>query len=92
MFTLRDYSLLVHTISHSVCACTKTILDRVLFTHNNGDFGAISVTERTGAPNVSFSGNICSEDDMRSRIFGTFFLKFLACLTLLGFSNIQKMV
>ena len=35
-----------------------------------------------------FSGNICSEDDLRSRIFGTFFPKFLACLPLLGFSNI----
>ena len=35
-----------------------------------------------------FSENICSEDDLRSRIFGTFFVKFLACLPLLGFSNI----
>ena len=34
-----------------------------------------------------FSENICSEDDLRSRIFGTFFVKFLACLPLLGFSN-----
>ena len=34
-----------------------------------------------------FSGNICSEDDLRSRIFGTFVVKFLACLPLLGFSN-----
>ena len=34
-----------------------------------------------------FSENICSEDDLRSRIFGTF-LAFLACLPLLGFSNI----
>ena len=35
-----------------------------------------------------FSENICSEDDLRSRIFRTFFVKFLACLPLLGFSNI----
>ena len=35
-----------------------------------------------------FSENICSEDDWRSRIFGTFVVKFLACLPLLGFSNI----
>ena len=34
------------------------------------------------------SENICSEDDLRSRIFGTFVVKFLACLPLLGFSNI----
>ena len=39
-----------------------------------------------------FLENICSEDDLRSRIFGTFVVKFLACLPLLGFSNISKMV
>ena len=39
-----------------------------------------------------FSENICSEDDLRPRIFGTFVVKFLACLPLLGFSNTQKMV
>ena len=31
-----------------------------------------------------FSENICSEDDLRSRIFA---VKFLVCLPLLGFSN-----
>ena len=35
-----------------------------------------------------FSENICSEDDWRSTIFGTFVVKILACLPLLGFSNI----
>ena len=35
-----------------------------------------------------FSENICSEDDLRSRIFGTFFVKFLASLPLLGFSYV----
>ena len=35
-----------------------------------------------------FSENICSEDDLRSRSFGTFVVKFLAYLPLLGFSNI----
>ena len=39
-----------------------------------------------------FKENICSEDDLRSRVFGTFVVKFLACLPLVGFSNIQKMV
>ena len=39
-------------------------------------------------PQLQFSANICSEDDLRSRIFGTFVVKFLACLSLLGFSNI----
>ena len=35
-----------------------------------------------------FSENICSEDDLRFRIFGTLLVKFLACLPLLGFLNI----
>ena len=35
-----------------------------------------------------FSENICSVDDLRSRISGTFVIKFLACLPLLGSSNI----
>ena len=39
-----------------------------------------------------FSENICSEDDLRSRIFGTFVVKFLAYEPVLGFSNILKMV
>ena len=37
----------------------------------------------TGAPNDNFRKNICSEDDFRSRIFGTFVVKILACLPLL---------
>ena len=46
----------------------------------------------SGAPNCNFRENICSEDDLRSRIVETFVVKFLACLPLLGFSNIYKMV
>ena len=46
----------------------------------------------SGAPNGNFRENICSEDDLRPRIFGAFIVKFLACLPLLGFSNIYKMV
>ena len=34
-----------------------------------------------------FLENICWEDDLRSRIFGTFIVKFLACLPVLAFSN-----
>ena len=37
-----------------------------------------------------FSENICSEDDLRSRIYGAFVVKSFACLPLLGFSNILK--
>ena len=47
------------------------------------EFNSIS-----GAPNGNFREDICSEDDLRTRIFGTFVVKFLACLPLLGFSNI----
>ena len=35
-----------------------------------------------------FLENICLEDNLRSRIFGTFVVKCLACLPLLGFWNI----
>ena len=41
---------------------------------------------------ASGAQNICSEDDLRSRIFGTLVVQFLACMPLLGFSNSQKMV
>ena len=41
-----------------------------------------------GSGSFEFSG----ADDLRSRIFGSFSVKFLACLLLLGFSNIKKMV
>ena len=41
------------------------------------------VLQNSGAPNDNFRKNICSEDDFRSRIFGTFVVKFLACLPLL---------
>ena len=40
---------------------------------------------KTGAPNVNFRKISVR---LRSRIFGTFVVKFLACLPLLGFSNI----
>ena len=40
-------------------------------------FGKILIYQR------QFLENICSEDDLRSRIFRTFFVKFLACLPLL---------
>ena len=46
----------------------------------------------SGAPNNNFRKIICSEDDLRSRIFGSFSDKFLACLPLLGFSNFIKIV
>ena len=68
----------------------RTALRRAnLDTKDSVDVVAVHLT---GAPNGNFRENICSEDDLRSRIFGTVVVKFLACLLLLGFSNIYKMV
>ena len=50
------------------------------------------IKTKSGAPNGNFRENICSEDDLRTRIFETFVVKFLASLPLLGFSNTYKMV
>ena len=47
----------------------------------DGPFSSDRDTQR------QFSENISSEDDLRSRIFGTFAVKFPACLPLLGISN-----
>ena len=57
-----------------------------------GSPAGANIASHSGAPNGNFRENICSEDDLRSRIFGTFAVKFLACLPLLGFSNVYKMV
>ena len=43
-----------------------------------------------GGIQPQFLENICSKDDLRFRIFGTLAVKFLACLPLLGFSNIEN--
>ena len=48
--------------------------------------------QRSGAPKDNFRKIIYSEDDLRSRIFGSFSDKFLACLPLLGFSNFKTIV
>ena len=53
---------------------------------------AVNVRHMSGAPNDNFRKIICSEDDLRSRIFGSFSDKFVACLPLLGFSNFKKIV
>ena len=50
------------------------------------------VKQTAGAPNDNFRKIICSEDDLRSTIFGSFSDKFLACLPLLGFLNFKKIV
>ena len=42
-----------------------------------------------GHPTSIFRKSVYSEDDLRSRIFGTFVVKSLTYLPLLGFSNIK---
>ena len=47
------------------------------------------VVKRSGAPNVNFRKISVRKTLLRSRtVFGTFVVRFLACLPLLGFSNI----
>ena len=64
----------------SFVRCSETLLKIINRYHRVGT--------SQGHPNVNFRENICSEDDLRSRIFGAFVVKFLACLPPLGFSNI----
>ena len=47
-----------------------------------------SIAYKSRGTQRQFSENTCSEDDLRSILFGTFAVKFLACLPLLGFSKI----
>ena len=60
---------------------------RYYYYHFFVSFG-VGVAQLAPDTQRQFSENICSEDDLRSRIFGTFVVKFLARLPLLGFSNI----
>ena len=71
---------------------TNTEIATVLKDNSEVDTQCVSSISRnlapcSGAPNDNFRKNICSEDDLRSRIFGTFVVKFLACLPFLGFWN-----
>ena len=50
---------------------------------NYPNFSISKVQRNHRGAQRQFSENICSEDDLRSRIFGTFVVKFLACLLLL---------
>ena len=57
-----------HTAEHNVvlknCTCCGSIYFHLFL-------GMV-----TGAPNDNFRKNICSEDNLRSRIFGRFVVKF----------------
>ena len=79
------------------CHLFEQLAQRFYFWREIGGCGSVRPTKPTheespGAPNGNFRENICSEDDLRPRIFGAFVVKFPACLPLLGFSNIYKMV
>ena len=70
-------------MTRSVVARGSITVKRLLFSiTNNNPRAFFRGTQR------QFSENVCSEDDLRPRIFGTLVVKFLACLPLLGFSNI----
>ena len=56
--------------------------------HENAYINAFQVITEYRGTQRQFWENICSEDDLRSRIFETFAVKFLACLPVRGFSNI----
>ena len=46
-----------------------------LWYRSNKSRAHITVANGAGAPNDNFRENICSEDDLRSKIFGTFVVK-----------------
>ena len=74
-------SLLHFVFVIQVCTRDSTFL------HSTFNFDLCNIKVFRGTQR-QFSENICSKDDLRSRILRTFVVKFLACLPLLGFSNI----
>ena len=76
--TNKGFTLFFTDLSRTTCALGRTVNTKYCKTRQLRSRG----TQR------EFWENICSEDDLRSRIFGTFCVKFLACLPLLAFSNI----
>ena len=52
-----------------------------MWTYNEAaiELAAVVFGKPSGAPNGNFRENICSEDHLRTRIFGTFVVKF-SCL------------
>ena len=87
---LTSLSLIIYSISSMLTThnFTTPLRPTVMLMLACPGQGLNTVLQISGAPNDNFRKNICSEDDLRSRIFGTFVVKFLACLLLLGFSNI----
>ena len=70
-----------HSLNVNVNVCSFVNVRCQLMTKDTSKYIFARGTQR------QFLENICSEDDLRSRIFGTFVVKFLA-VPLLGFSKI----
>ena len=76
---------IIHGTAEVIERSTMVLIDHIchmLWKRRSTPWGSFRGTQR------QFSENICSEDDLRSRIFGTFVVKFLTCPPLLGFSNV----
>ena len=85
--------ILTDSVYMTVLMANGLVLLLNLFVHYFSNESSESLSRLENHPNIrgtqrQFSENICSEDDLRSRIFETFVVKFLACLPLLGFSNV----
>ena len=74
-----------HGLRNDISISAKKFVKQKSIVFFGGRFFGTNVNRGTQG---QFSEDICSKDDLRSRIFGTFLVKFLACLPLLGFSNI----
>ena len=75
-------------VSLNIFLCNSGILIKTYVSdHQSLQWNLCVLTSLRGAQG-QFSENICSEDDVRSRIYGTFVVKYLCCLHLLGFWNI----
>ena len=59
-------------ITYSVPAYRKGVMENLIFCY--------IITRKCRGTQRQFSENICSEDDMRSRIFGTLFCRKISCL------------
>ena len=99
LFTFKEYKQLFSLPWNSLCSVAMYVkfwfkkgISKKLLTSGALGYLAFVLPTRSCSKGTQrqFSENICSEHDLRSRIFGTFAVKFLACLPPLGFSNIYK--
>ena len=84
LFFTLFYVLASGSRHHTKCSRLHNVRNCIIYVVSLHLLGSNRGTKR------QFPENICSKDDWSSRIFGTFVVKFLACLPVLGFSNIYK--